>query len=97
MPLQQITPCSHFTYSQLFWSLPKFEELSPEEQELYHDDREMYNAINRKTGKGLYMSQSGQAGETWVPLIEKAFAKLHGDYDSLDGGWPGDAIEDLTG
>ncbi|KAF9529624.1 hypothetical protein CPB83DRAFT_260499 [Crepidotus variabilis] len=82
---------------QLFWGLPKFEELSRAEQELYHDDKDLYNTLNRKTGKGLHMSQSGQTGETWVPLIEKAFAKLHGDYKSLEGGWTGEAIEDLTG
>jgi len=30
-------------------------------------------------------------------LIEKAFAKAHGDYNAIDGGWPGEGIEDLTG
>ncbi|KAF9529626.1 hypothetical protein CPB83DRAFT_260593 [Crepidotus variabilis] len=82
---------------QLFWDLPKFEELSIAEQVLYHDDKDLYNIITRKSGKGLHLSGSGQTGETWVPLIEKAFAKLHGDFKSLEGGWMGEAIEDLTG
>lgn len=32
-----------------------------------------------------------------MPLLEKAFAKAHGDYSSIDGGFVGEAIEDLTG
>ncbi|KAF8802683.1 cysteine proteinase [Phlegmacium glaucopus] len=74
---------------QLFWSLPKYEELSSEEQKLYRCDRE--------TRKGLHFARSGTEGETWVPLIEKAYAKLHGDYASLSGGLSSEAIEDLTG
>jgi Calpain family cysteine protease len=31
------------------------------------------------------------------PLIEKAFAKFHGDYASLVGGYAFQALEDLTG
>ena len=87
----------HSIHSQLFWSLPKYEELSSQEQALYRGDRDAYNKIARKGGKGLYFARSGTEGETWVPLIEKAYAKLHGDYESLEGGYPSEAIEDLTG
>jgi hypothetical protein len=32
-----------------------------------------------------------------LPLLEKAYAKIHGDYQAIDGGLSGDAVEDLTG
>jgi Calpain family cysteine protease len=96
IPHQPITEHIHF-YSQLCWALPKFEELNNQEQALYREDRETYNKLSRHGGKGLYFARSGTEGETWVPLIEKAYAKLHGDYESLSGGFPSEAVEDLTG
>ena len=35
--------------------------------------------------------------ELWIPLIEKAFAKLHGNYESLISGGSEDALTDMTG
>ena len=84
-------------YSQLFWTLPRYEELSSKEQELYRGDRELYTKLSQHGGKGLHFARSGTEGETWVPLLEKAYAKLHGSYGSLDGGSSSEAVEDLTG
>lgn len=46
--------------------------------------------------KGPAFAQS-VAGEMWVPLIEKAYAKYVGSYDKLSGGWPALALEAMTG
>ncbi|KAF6528273.1 hypothetical protein HZS61_008575 [Fusarium oxysporum f. sp. conglutinans] len=35
--------------------------------------------------------------ESWVPLCEKAYAKAHGDYASLAGGFIGEGVDDLPG
>jgi hypothetical protein len=83
--------------SLLFTRVPKWEELKRDEQELYHFDKNRYNSSARHGGKTLYFASSGSLGETWVPLIEKAYAKLHGNYSHLNGGWTCEAIEDLTG
>ncbi|KAF4997709.1 hypothetical protein FDECE_12016 [Fusarium decemcellulare] len=70
-------------------------------------DQEVYDATGQKarlhrkqrqTGSdALFFAKCGGADETWLPLLEKAFAKVHGDYEALDGGWAGTAVEDLTG
>lgn len=77
--------------------MPKWEELTRAEQDLYHSDKNRYNKSARLGGKMLYFASSGSLGETWVPLIEKAYAKLHGNYSHLNGGFTCEAIEDLTG
>ncbi|KAG8871047.1 hypothetical protein FRB97_009139 [Tulasnella sp. 331] len=81
----------------LFTNSPKYEELTAREKKIYHEDKERYNRLARKGGYNLFFGQSTTENETWVPLIEKAYAKLHGDYQSLSGGFAAEAIEDLTG
>ena len=39
--------------------------------------------------KALYFAQCRNQNATWLPLLEKAYAKAHGDYGSIEGGWGG--------
>ncbi|KAK7017794.1 cysteine proteinase [Favolaschia claudopus] len=82
---------------QLFTNIPKFEELHPSFKIYYGNDKELYNKSARRGNHSLCFAKSSTDGETWVPLIEKAYAKLHGDYASLVSGFSSEAIEDLTG
>ncbi|KAJ6580660.1 hypothetical protein B0H19DRAFT_1250969 [Mycena capillaripes] len=81
----------------LFTVIPKFEQLPGDLKNFYRNDKELYNKSARKGNHSLFFAKSATEGETWVPLIEKAYAKLHGDYGSLNGGLASEAIEDLTG
>ncbi|EPE07696.1 calpain family cysteine protease [Ophiostoma piceae UAMH 11346] len=57
------------------------------------EHRERY----QQGSKALSFARCENENETWLPLLEKAFAKVHGDYGSLTGGWSGEGVEDLTG
>jgi hypothetical protein len=52
----------------------------------------------KQTGSdAVYFARCEDQNETWLPILEKAYAKVHGDYESINGGWPGEAVEDMTG
>jgi hypothetical protein len=84
--------------SLLFTKHPRYEELSPEEKRMYHKNKETYHKSVRHNKDNLLFAKCGDQDQTWVPLFEKAFAKLHGNYRALNyGGNTGEAIESLTG
>ncbi|XP_069768840.1 calpain-A-like isoform X2 [Narcine bancroftii] len=49
-----------------------------------------------RNGQLIY-ARSEASNEFWPSLFEKAFAKLHGSYKAIEGGWTLDALTDLTG
>jgi hypothetical protein len=58
---------------------------------------EAYRKIYQSNSSALYFAQCQNPQETWLPLLEKCFAKAHGDYAAIEGGFGGEGIEDLTG
>ncbi|KAK7184461.1 calpain family cysteine protease [Paraphaeosphaeria sporulosa] len=56
-----------------------------------------YKKNNQTGSDALYFASCADQNETWLPLLEKAYAKAHGDYNAISGGHSGEAVEDLTG
>ncbi|KAK0124621.1 calpain 2, (m II) large subunit [Cadophora gregata] len=59
--------------------------------------RKLYKKTFQTGSDALHFASCAHPQETWVPLLEKAFAKAHGDFEAIAGGWPGEGVEDLTG
>ncbi|KAI3342520.1 hypothetical protein F4824DRAFT_446569 [Ustulina deusta] len=86
---------------KLFLTKPDFDE-SVLERLLWEDrervdSEEQYRKAYQSGSGALYFAQCEHANETWLPLLEKAYAKAHGDYQAIEGGFTGEGIEDLTG
>ena len=86
---------------KLFLRAPDYDE-GHEERAVWDDiirgdSEEEYRKVHQTGSRALYFASCSDENETWLPLLEKAWAKAHGDYSSIDGGFTGEAIEDLTG
>lgn len=44
-----------------------------------------------------YFASCPDPNEWWVPIVEKAYAKLHGGYEALESGTITDALKDMSG
>ncbi|KAI0406646.1 hypothetical protein F4802DRAFT_89212 [Xylaria palmicola] len=86
---------------KIYLTSPNWDAPSMQRDLLSQIDREYPEKDYRKTyqtgSKALFFGQCKNQNETWVPLFEKAYAKAHGDFGSLAGGWIGEGLEDLTG
>ena len=67
------------------------------EQIGHEDNEDVYRKTYQTDSKALFFARCRDQNETWVPLMEKAYAKAHGDYASLSDVWMSEGLEDLSG
>lgn len=78
---------------KLYVTSPDWDLKSTQRHLLEQSGREDPETEYRKTfqtgSHALYFARCRNQNETWLPLLEKAYAKVHGDYTTLTGGWIG--------
>lgn len=88
---------------KLYLRKPDYDDLTErvrkdwEAAKVRDDGAEDWRVEFQRNSGALWFAQSTHEDETWVPLLEKAYAKAHGDYGAIHGGNVGEAMEDLTG
>lgn len=85
-----------------FWNRDKFQEFGIYVLRFFKDCNIIFVIIDdrlpikSKDGRLIFASCKN-SNELWVPFIEKAYAKLHGCYKSLIGGYTHYGLADMTG
>lgn len=75
---------------QLYLKYNRFDDADWEMRYIYFRRKEEeYEKNFSKGSKALYFGSCADPNETWLPLIEKAYAKFHCDYSALSGGFTG--------
>ena len=80
---------------KLYLTAPDWYESVDEEKRTWQmvnsslEVEEKYRNATQTGSRALYFAQCSSENETWLPLMEKAFAKAHGDFSSIDGGFNG--------
>jgi len=55
------------------------------------------DAVPWKNSKHLIFAQLSEDNGSWIPLLEKAYAKLAGNYEKLGRGWMSESMRVFTG
>jgi hypothetical protein len=71
----------------LYTSIPKYEELSRLEKNLYHNDKDRFNSGARKGSQSLFFAKSGTENETWVYVHCLFCIYLPANRTSVDHFW----------
>lgn len=78
---------------KLYLTAPDYKNMGPSPEMNYlltyikeKDRAEQYRKTIQSNSEALFYARSAHKSETWVPLIEKAYAKAHGDFDALEDG-----------
>jgi len=62
---------------------------------MYIDDYLPFYGTSKSTY--LLFSKGSSDGALWAPFLEKAWAKVSGNYEFTESGWPSEAMRFLTG
>ncbi|CAI5977297.1 unnamed protein product [Closterium sp. NIES-64] len=81
---------------QLFVTHPDYAGADAGMKHVFPTEKDYVQAVQRGSN-ALHFAKCVDSNETWLPLLEKAYAKAHGDYSSIEGGFTGEGVEDLTG
>ena len=83
---------------KLYLSFPNYDDWNDKDRSMWCNShsrldaegrRKEYRKTFQRNSDALFYGSSANPNETWVPLLEKAFAKAHGDYGAIAGGWQG--------